>query len=175
MAERVFREDLYYRLSVFPITLPPLRERPADILPLAGHVLRQAGRRFGKRIVGFAGEVPALLQGYAWPGNIRELQNVIERACALADGETVTRRDLPDHVLGTGAAAPAAPGAPTAPPGTATDLPLKDAKERWMAVLEASYLRELLERHDGNISAAAKAAGIDRKTFHRLVNKHHLK
>ena len=67
------------------------------------------------------------------------------------------------------------PGVAGAPTDTATDLPLKDAKERWMAVLEASYLRELLERHDGNISAAAKAAGIDRKTFHRLVNKHHLK
>ena len=77
-------------------------------------------------------------------------------------------------MLGAGAAAPAAPGVTAAPPDLSTDLPLKDAKERWMAVLEASYLREFLERHDGNISAAAKAAGIDRKTFHRLVNKHHL-
>ena len=114
----------------------------------------------------------AALERYRWPGNVRELQNVLERACALADGETVTRRDLPDHVLGVGASAPAASAAP---PDTATDLPLKDAKERWMAVVEASYLRELLDRHDGNISAAAKAACIDRKTFHRLVNKHHLK
>ena len=89
VAERVFREDLYYRLSVFPILLPPLRERPADILPLADHVLRQASRRFGKRIVGFAGEVPALLQGYAWPGNIRELQNVVERAVILCREERI--------------------------------------------------------------------------------------
>ena len=89
VAERVFREDLYYRLSVFPIKLPPLRERPTDILPLADHVLRQAGRRFGKRIVGFADEVPALLQGYAWPGNIRELQNVIERAVILCAEERI--------------------------------------------------------------------------------------
>ena len=106
---------------------------------------------------------------------MRELQNVVERACVLADGQTVTRRDLPDHVLGVAAGASAPTGAPSVSPDTAIDLPLKDAKERWMAVLEASYLRELLDRHDGNISAAAKAAGIDRKTFHRLVNKHHLK
>ena len=114
------------------------------------------------------------LESYAWPGNVRELQNVIERACALAEGETIVRRDLPEHVL-----APAAPLRAAATPGSAlgasTDLPLKDAKERWLQVLEASYLRDLLDRHDGNISAAAKAAGIDRKTFHRLVNKYRIR
>ena len=119
----------------------------------------------------------AALERYRWPGNVRELQNVIERACALADGETICKRDLPDHVLGAGEA-PAEcprPGMDGSHAGVGIDLPLKDAKERWMAVLEASYLRELLARHDGNISAAAKAAGIDRKTFHRLINKHNLR
>src|SRR3970282_146542 len=117
----------------------------------------------------------AALEAYAWPGNVRELQNILERACALSEGDTVTRRGLPDHVV-----QPAAPrprrGAAGAPPAAAAldagaDLSLKDAKDRWMQVLEASYLRDLLARHDGNISAAAKAAGIDRKTFHRLINK----
>jgi DNA-binding NtrC family response regulator len=107
---------------------------------------------------------------------VRELQNVVERACALTEGERITSRDLPDYVLG-GEASVRAPDTVTAVamPEPRADLTLKDAKDRWMAVLEASYLRQVLARHDGNISAAAKAAGIDRKTFHRLINKHSLK
>jgi DNA-binding NtrC family response regulator len=167
-----FREELYYRVNVIAIQLPPLRERAGDVRLLARAFLTRYGQ---DRIRGIADDAMAALERYRWPGNVRELQNVVERACALADGDTVTRRDLPDHVLGVGAAMPVAPGPATASQETGTDLPLKDAKERWMAVLEASYLRELLERHDGNISAAAKAAGIDRKTFHRLINKHQLK
>jgi two-component system, NtrC family, response regulator HydG len=167
-----FREELYYRINVIAIELPPLRDRAGDVRLLAHAFLKRYGQG---RIRGIEDNTMAALERYRWPGNVRELQNVIERACALADGDTLTPRDLPDHVLGAGAAVPAAPGAPVAALDSATDLPLRDAKERWMAVLEASYLRELLDRHDGNISAAAKAAGIDRKTFHRLVNKHHLK
>jgi two-component system, NtrC family, response regulator HydG len=97
-------------------------------------------------------------------GNVRELQNVIERACALADGDRITRSDLPDYLT-----------MPTVPAPPSDDLPLKDAKEKWMQVLEASYLRGLLERHAGNVSAAAKAAGVDRKTFHRLINKYQIR
>jgi two-component system, NtrC family, response regulator HydG len=118
------------------------------------------------------------LEAYAWPGNVRELQNVVERACALAEGDTITRRDLPDHVLGSGArpaiSETATPSVESHLAGT-TALGLKEAKDRWMAVLEASYLKELLDQNEGNISAAAKAAGIDRKTFHRLVNKHQIR
>ena len=111
---------------------------------------------------------------------MRELQNVIERACALADGPKVTVRDLPEHVLHAARARPrrrrACPGraAPGGPPA-GTDLTLKAAKEQWLQVLEVSYLRDLLARHDGNVSSAAKAAGIDRKTFHRLINKYDLR
>jgi DNA-binding NtrC family response regulator len=167
-----FREELYYRVNVIAIQLPPLRERAGDVRLLARAFLTRYGQ---DRIRGIADDAMAALERYRWPGNVRELQNVVERACALADGDTVTRRDLPDHVLGVSTAMPTALGPATSSPEAGTDLPLKDAKERWMAVLEASYLRELLERHDGNISAAAKAAGIDRKTFHRLINKHQLK
>ncbi|HEV8585845.1 MAG TPA: helix-turn-helix domain-containing protein, partial [Methylomirabilota bacterium] len=106
----------------------------------------------------------------------RELQNVIERACALADGTAITPADLPEHVRPGGRAGAAA--APALPPGVAVDptaLPLNEAREQWMGVLEASYLRQLLDRHQGNISAAAKAAGVDRKTFHRLVTKHRVR
>jgi len=106
------------------------------------------------------------------------LQNVVERACALADGDRVTRGDLPEYVLQIGtprvaAAAAAPPGAPAMP--SSQDLPLSEARERWMQELEASYLRALLERHGDNVSAAAKAAGIDRKTFHRLINKYQIR
>jgi len=87
---RAFREDLFYRLSVFPIELPSLRERSPDILPLAERILRNASRRFGKRIDDFADDVPALLQKYAWPGNIRELQNVVERAVILCRGKCIS-------------------------------------------------------------------------------------
>jgi transcriptional regulator of acetoin/glycerol metabolism len=112
---------------------------------------------------------------------VRELQNVIERACALAEGDRITRRDLPDHVLSEGRRGALASshsiGASHAgePLTTGADLPLKEAKERWMQVLEGSYLRDLLDRHGGNVSAASKAAGIDRKTFHRLISKYQLK
>jgi len=163
-----FREELYYRINVIEIRLPPLRERAGDI-PLLIHAFL---RRYGQgRVQSCDPEAMKALEAYRWPGNVRELQNVIERACALADGDAIVRADLPEHVLGSDGVG----NAPPLPAGINVDasaVPLKDAKEQWMGVLEATYLRQLLERHDGNISAAAKTAGIDRKTFHRLVTKH---
>jgi len=173
-AKGQFREELYYRVNVIAILLPPLRDREGDVRLLAQAFLKRYG---GGRVRGIDDEAMVTLERYRWPGNVRELQNIIERACALADTETIGPRDLPDQVL-TPSAAPrdtAAVSGVVAMPESGTEMPLKDAKERWMAVLEASYLRELLARHDGNISAAAKAAGIDRKTFHRLINKHQLR
>jgi len=174
IAKGRFREELYYRVNVIAIQLPPLRERAGDAKLLAHAFLKKYGLG---RVTGIGDDAMAALEGYGWPGNVRELQNIIERACALAEGETVTRRDLPEHVLAPLVAPPPAAGAaPTERALTAgAELPLKDAKERWMLVLEAAYLRDLLDRHDGNISAAAKAAGIDRKTFHRLINKYQLR
>jgi len=161
IAKGQFREELYYRVNVIAIALPPLRTRAGDVKLLVHAFLKRYGQG---RIVGLDDDALAALDTYSWPGNVRELQNVLERACALADGDRVTRRDLPDYVLrGTGGAT------------AGVDLPLKEAKERWMRVLEANYLRDLLDRHDGNISAAAKAAGIDRKTFHRLVTKYRIR
>ena len=174
-AKGQFREELYYRVNVIEIRLPPLRERAGDIRLLAHAFLKRYGQG---RVLGYDDATMAALEAYPWPGNVRELQNIVERACALAESDTITRRDLPEQVLGAGArlATPeaAAPAIESHLAGT-TDLGLKEAKDRWMAVLEASYLKELLERNEGNISAAAKAAGIDRKTFHRLVNKHRIR
>jgi DNA-binding NtrC family response regulator len=166
IAQGQFREELFYRVNVIEIVLPPVRERAGDVRLLAHAFLKKYGEG---RVTSFETDALEALEASRWPGNVRELQNVVERACALADGASVKRRDLPEYLF----RAPA----PAVPAGVlpATDLPLKDAKEQWMGVLEASYLRDLLARHDGNISAAAKAAGIDRKTFHRLINKYSLK
>jgi transcriptional regulator with PAS, ATPase and Fis domain len=174
VAKGQFREELYYRVNVIAIRLPALRERSGDVPLLVQSFLK----RYGEDRVRAVDEAAMTeLEAYAWPGNVRELQNVVERACALADGATITRLDLPDHILSHAPPLAASPGGVAGPEGLAlgTDLPLKDAKERWMHVLEVSYLRELLARHGGNISAAAKAAGIDRKTYHRLINKYDLK
>jgi two-component system response regulator HydG len=171
-AKGQFREELYYRVNVIAIGLPPLRERAGDLKLLAHSFLK---RYAAGRVNGFEDAALQALEAYAWPGNVRELQNVVERACALADGDQITAEDLPDYVL--------RPGTPRVGSSTPTlagavasrDLPLSEARERWMQELEATYLRELLERHGDNVSAAAKAAGIDRKTFHRLINKYQIR
>jgi DNA-binding NtrC family response regulator len=171
-AKGQFREELYYRVNVIAIALPPLRERSGDLKLLAHAFLKRYG---GDRVTGLDEAALQALEAYAWPGNVRELQNVIERACALADGDRVTRSDLPDYLIQGGAVRSQATSTLSVPSVPSDDLPLKDAKEKWMQVLETSYLRGLLERHAGNVSAAAKAAGIDRKTFHRLINKYQIR
>ncbi|MBI2878618.1 MAG: sigma-54-dependent Fis family transcriptional regulator [Candidatus Rokubacteria bacterium] len=169
VAQGKFREELYYRVNVIAIELPPLRERKGDVTLLAHTFLRKYGQGREVPLRGFEPEAIQLLEAYPWPGNVRELQNVIERASALADGETITARDLPEHLRARPAVAgPAVPAPPVA-------LPLKEAKARWTRELEAAYLTELLKRHGGNVSQAARAAGIDRKTFHRLLNKYDLR
>jgi DNA-binding NtrC family response regulator len=174
VAKGAFREDLFYRVNVIAVELPPLRAREGDVELLARAFLQRYGQT---RITAFTDDALAALARYAWPGNVRELQNVVERACALADGSTVTVRDLPDYVArGEGARADAAPspgGAMAAP--EVAGLPLHEAREQWMRTFEGAYLRDLLASHGGNISAAARTAGIDRKTFHRLVAKYRLR
>ncbi len=170
-----FREDLFYRINVIDIVLPPMRDRKGDITLLAYTFLRKftEGRQ-GPR--GFTAEVLALLETYHWPGNIRELRNIVERACALADTEMISPADLPTHLQAqsTDAAEPADPALPVANDET-LKLTLKEAKERWIGQLEASYVSEVLRREGGNVSQAARAAGVDRKTLHRLLNKHRVR
>ncbi|RJP22674.1 MAG: sigma-54-dependent Fis family transcriptional regulator [Deltaproteobacteria bacterium] len=152
VAERVFREDLYYRLSVFPIMLPPLRERSADILPLAVRILQQANRRFGKRIVGFADEVPALMQDYAWPGNIRELQNVVERAVILCREERI-----PSVLLHL----------PVSPPALSSGAPKMTLRE-----LEREAILVALAAHRGNRRKAADQLGIGLRTLYTRLREY---
>ena len=151
VAERVFREDLYYRLSVFPIMLPPLRERPADILLLAARILQQANRRFGKRIVGFADEVPALLQDYAWPGNIRELQNVVERAVILCREERI-----PSVLLHLPVSHPA----------------LSSGAPKTLRELEREAILAALAAHKGIRRKAADQLGIGLRTLYARLREY---
>src|SRR5574337_893739 len=108
-----FREELYYRVNVIPIVLPPLRERKGDIALLAHTFLRKYGQGREVPLKGFEPEAMQILEAYAWPGNVRELQNVIERACVLAEGETIAARDLPAHLRAPTPAGQEAPAAPS--------------------------------------------------------------
>jgi len=162
--------------------LPDQRDRhPASSAPRPGR-RREAPRArlpeavWAGAVRGVDDEAMAALERYRWPGNVRELQNVIERACALADTETICRRDLPDHVLRVGEVP--RPARPRGGRRHARVGNRSDAQGREGALdgrIGGLVLRDLLARNDGNISAAAKAAGIDRKTFHRLINKHDLR
>ena len=151
LAAGTFRSDLFYRLSVFPIQLPPLRERPSDILPLAEYILRSVTRRLGKRIVGFTEEAMALLQGYGWPGNIRELQNVVERAAILCQGDQI----LPAYLnLTLGFPAPAATG------------------PRMLRELEREAILAALSACQGNRRTAAEQLGIGLRTLYTRLREY---
>lgn len=164
----IFREDLYYRLSVIPITLPLLRARGEDILLLANEFLA----RFVRRVRAETGTIPTidpsaadLLMRYAWPGNVRELQNVMERAAVLVDGATVTIEHLPERFL-------ALPERSSLQPEFSS---FKQAKQQAVESFERAFLVDLLKRNDGHMSRASREAGVDRKTIERMVKKHGLR
>ncbi len=164
------RTDLYYRLNVIPITLPPLRERRGDVVQLVDHFLKKFREANGKQIGAVSKDAFDLLLSYPWPGNVRELQNLMERLVVLTTGDSITRDDLPDEVLH-----PEAATAFSSDTGSTADdqliyLPFKDAKKQLLERFESKYLSSLLRRHNGNISSAARAAGIDRKTIYRLLD-----
>ncbi len=161
-----FREDLYYRLNVISLPLPPLRDRAGDIHLIAHHYLAKYAASSEKEVKGVTPEAMRLLEAHHWPGNVRELQNVMERAVVLAEHELVRPQDLPEQIrMKAEAASVVSPN----------ELPLKRAKKVWVGSFERDYLVQLLKRHDGNISQAAKAACVDRKTVHRLMKKYGIK
>jgi two-component system response regulator AtoC len=163
--EGKFREDLYYRLNVISLPLPPLRDRAGDVPLLAYHFLRRYAAQSGKEIKGIASETLELLEAHPWPGNVRELQNVMERAVVLAEGEMISPAELPATLR-------LPQKAPTA--AVADHLSLKEAKRQWVEAFEREYLIALLKKHQGNISQAAKSAGVDRKTIHRLLKRYQI-
>lgn len=142
-----FREDLYYRLNVVPVVVPPLRRRPEDILPLAAHFLQHFGARYGKAVPEIGPEAAALLRRYPWPGNVRELEHVIERAVILWEKGPLTPEELAVNLM-----AVASDGAP-------------DEELMTLEELEREYIRRVLRRVRGHKSRAARILGINRKTL----------
>ncbi|NUP90363.1 MAG: sigma-54-dependent Fis family transcriptional regulator [Candidatus Sumerlaeia bacterium] len=170
-AQGLFRQDLFFRLNVIGIHLPPLRERRGDVTRLARHFFDRFVRTTDKTIHGLAPETFACLEAHPWPGNVRELQNVVERAVVLSDGPWITPADLPpDLAVGTPAPCPV----PATVPAFENDAPPADfhqAKDRLVSRFERDYLTGLLRNSGGNISHAATVAGINRRTLYRLIEK----
>ncbi len=162
-----FREDLYYRLNVISILLPPLRDRSDDIPLLAYHFLEKYNAKTGKKVDKIAVDALQALQSYTWVGNVRELENVIERAVVLATSDTVTARDLPPRILGESFYLIGEEGG-----NDLTQFSYRDAKEKMLVQFNRAYLKSLLKMSSGNISFAAEKAGMDRSNFKKLLKKY---
>ncbi len=154
--EGKFREDLYYRLKVVDIEMPPLRERKEDILLLAENFLKRFREEMGKEVVGFAEEVKKIMLNYSWPGNVRELENVVERAIILTKNKIIQAEDLPSSM---------------------TQQAEEDTMEKALrqglslAQLEKEYIKKVLVQVQGNKSRAAEILGLDRKTLYRKLKE----
>jgi two-component system response regulator HydG len=158
LADGSFREDLYYRLNVIHLDLPPLRSRPEDIVPLAEHILGtlNAKQQPPKRMR-LAPEAQHMLLAYHWPGNVRELMNVLERGVALCQGELISEDDLPSHVRER---------------RPADFLGAAVARRMTLAELEREFIERVLEDEAGNKTRAAQRLGLDRKTLYRKLDEY---
>ncbi len=159
-----FREDLYFRVNVIPIYLPPLRERRDDITLLADHFLTKYKSSLRKKIKLMSDETLEILLGYDWPGNVRELKNVIQRCVVIEKGEVILPRSLPERVRSEDRT-------------VEMDIPLvstnlKQARKSVLEAFEKKFVREALRATAGNVTEAAKRAGIERQSFHRMISKY---
>ena len=157
-----FRQDLFYRLGVIHLELPPLRERGDDVVLLANSFLEQFQPAHG-HITGFTDEVTDRFQRYEWPGNIRELRNVIERAAALSRSDTIKLTDLPKPIREV-----------TEANSDSVGVLAEISREEALDHADHSYLTALLHKHDGNVSQAARQAGLSRQGMHKLLTRHGL-
>ena len=167
-----FRQDFYYRIFVYPIFIPPLRERKRDILPISYHFLQHFCLEFEKKIIGFDDETVARLTAYDWPGNVRQLKNIIERAVILCEKDKISPKELPllgemadieeliDHV-----------------PETNDELKRVKKEIRQKAVLnvEKNFVMNALMKNDWNVTQAARKVGLQRTNFQTLMKKHQVK
>jgi DNA-binding NtrC family response regulator len=156
--EGTFREDLYYRLNVVPITLPDLKDRQEDIPLLANHFVQKFAQESNPAIREISKEAMAVLMSHAWPGNVRELENVIERAVTLGHGPAVLSTDLPPHLA-----------------GGANPLERALTREATLEDLERDYIAMILQRTKGHQIRAATILGIDRRTLYRKIRRYGLK
>lgn len=152
--EGVFREDLYYRINVFTIFIPPLRERKSDILPLAEYFIQKYARTMGKPVKKISSAAQEILLAYPWPGNVRELENAIERAMVVGKHSEIMREDLPLHLNGQ----------------ENKNLDLLKLED-----LEKQHIEKILTDTKGNISRAANLLGIDRVTLYNKIKKYGIK
>jgi DNA-binding NtrC family response regulator len=169
MKAGTFREDLYFRLAVIHLHLPPLRERPEDVPLLAHYFLRQCAARFRKTIRSISPEAMELLVGYPWRGNVRELENAVERAAVLATGDTLVAEHLPPDL-----AAAAQAGSSVAGPARQadySDLTFAEARKRAVADFTRRYVAAVIDRAAGNVAQAARVAGVDRSNLRRLMRR----
>jgi DNA-binding NtrC family response regulator len=183
-----FREDLYYRLNVFPITIPPLRARRSDILDLTRRFVARFAAEDGKRLRGISAEAAALIEAYDWPGNVRQLENALFRAVVLADGDELTVAEFPqiaNHVQGFDVRIPALPQMPQRDVAREREivrvevrdpnvLPLIDenGNMRRLEHLEAETIKFALDYYRGQMSAVARKLGIGRSTLYRKMKEY---
>jgi DNA-binding NtrC family response regulator len=160
-----FREDLFYRINVFPIHLPALKQRLDDIPLLTEHLVRKHGDLSGGRVTGAAPSVLSSLASYHWPGNVRELENVIKRALIKTEGTVVTSVELPG----------------LSPEGRTSSIqsraisgktPFKDYMKTIVQNAESIFLIEMLERHQGNVKVVAELMDLDRKTVYKKIEEY---
>lgn len=162
-----FREDLFYRLHVFPVRLPPLRERREDVPLLAAHFLDKYGQAFHRVLSGLTPAALRTLTGYVWPGNVRELENAIERAVAVSAGPEVDDRDLPSELKDGREGA--------LPTDVLVKMPYREVLETARDRISRDYLTALLREFDGNVTHAAERAGVRRESLHRLLKRYRVR
>jgi DNA-binding NtrC family response regulator len=159
-----FREDLFYRVNVFPVVLPALRDRREDIPLLATHFLEKHAGALRRDLSGIEADALRALTGYPWPGNVRELENAIERAVAVAKGPKIELRDLPPDVKGTQEGA--------IPGELLAKMPYREAVDLARDRVSRDYLTVLMREHEGNVTHAAQRAGMERESLHRLLKRY---
>ena len=164
--QKTFREDLYFRISTFPILLPPLRQRKSDILLLADHFLKRTGEELGNPKIQFSRKTLDLLYQYHWPGNVRELENVIQRGVVLSEGEIFSEKELPGSIISYATEGADFDGQLLPSEKDGSIVPLEKLKEQ--------ALRNALKITKGNIAEAAQKLGIGRATLYRLALKYRI-
>ena len=167
-----FREDLFYRVNVIGLRLPPLRERVEDLPLLAFHLLRKHAAHAGKKVERISAAALQALSLWPWKGNVRELENVVERAVVLTSGQSIELSDLPPELRAGGL--PSGGQSLRPAPESAASLPYARARVVALRNFERRYLEDVLAAHRGNVSSAARAAGMDRSNFRRILKKHRI-